>query len=268
MPTNPIRVLIVEDEAPARKALLELLSADDDVVVVGETWGARAVDAIRDAAPDLIFLDVRMPGMGGLEVLRRLDPAELPAIVFVTAHEEHAVEAFEVRALDYLLKPFTDQRFRESLERAKKQVQSRAGGHLSTETLDLLERRGSGGEPGDVEYSRPDRIILEDGGSTIVLPPGRVTWVEASGPYVVVHAEGREYLVRTSLTSLEQRLAPRGFVRVHRSALVNLDHVREVQAISHGDAVVVLRDGARVKVSRSRREALEGRLRDLYGSIR
>jgi two-component system LytT family response regulator len=106
--------------------------------------------------------------------------------------------------------------------------------------------------------------VLRDGGSTIVLPPAKVTWVEASGPYVVVHAEGREYLVRTSLTSLERRLAPRGFARVHRSAVVNLDHVREVQTISHGDAVAVLRDGARIKVSRSRREAFEERIRTLY----
>jgi two-component system LytT family response regulator len=261
-----IRVMIVEDEAPARATMRELLARDVEVQVVGESWGARSVEAIRTAAPDLIFLDVRMPRMDGFEVLRRLEPDALPVVVFVTAYEEHAVEAFDVRALDYVLKPFTDERFLAALARAKGRVRERDRGAMRREVRALIGRAAGPGESTSAELARtdparPDRIVLEDGGATIVLPRARVSWIEASGPYVIIHAEGREYLVRASLTSVEERLAGRGFVRVHRSAMVGLDHVREVRPISHGDAVIVLRDGAKVKLSRSRRAHFEEILR-------
>jgi two-component system LytT family response regulator len=261
VPTQAIRVMIVEDEAPARATMRELLRNDGDVVVVGETWGARAVEEIGTLRPDLIFLDVRMPRVDGFEVLRRLDPETLPAVVFVTAHEEHAVEAFEVRALDYVLKPFTDRRFLEALARAKARLRGRDDGALRAEILALVERALAAREPRAADLGRPDRMVLEDGAATLVLPTDRVSWIEASGPYVIVHAEGREYLVRSSLGALEERLAGRGFARVHRSAVVGLEHVREVRPTSHGDAVIVLRDGTRVKLSRARRESFEEVLR-------
>lgn len=261
MASEPIRVMIVEDEAPARATIRELLAQDPEVVLVGETWGSRSVDAIREALPDLVFLDVRMPGRDGFQVLQALEPDVAPLVIFVTAYEEHAVEAFEVRALDYLLKPFTDERFHESLARAKKRLRSTHGGPDAGKLTAMLSRllAGDGVGPADLEVS--DRIVLEDGGSTIVLPTTRISWIEASGAYVVVHAEGREYLVRSSLTDVEERLADRGFVRVHRSAVVGLEHVREVRPISHGDAVITLRDGTRVKLSRSRRDRFERALR-------
>lgn len=260
----PVRVMIVEDEAPARATLRTLMERDPEVEIVGESWGARSVEAIESTRPDLVFLDIRMPRMDGFEVLRRIDPEKLPAVVFVTAYEEHAVEAFEVRALDYVLKPFTDARLAEALQRAKERVRARGTGALRQELVALLDRVE--GEAGPMGLAgQAGRIVLDDGAGTVVLPPGRVSWVEASGPYVVVHAEGREYLVRTSLSAMEERLEGRGFARVHRSALVGLDHVREVRPTSHGDAVVVLRDGARVKLSRSRRARFEEILRSGAG---
>lgn len=262
MARAPIRVMIVEDEAPARATMRQLLERDPDVVLVGETWGSRAVNDIQSARPDLVFLDVRMPRIDGFTVLRRLDPEALPAVIFVTAWEEHAVEAFEVRALDYVLKPFEDKRFLKALARGKEQVRERGDGPLRARLLSLLE--GAWSDPPrapGAALERSDRIVLEDGGGTVVLPAGRVAWIEASGPYVLVHAEGREYLVRSSLNALEELLADRDFVRVHRSAVVNLDHVREVRPLDHGDAAIVLRDGTRVKLSRSRRERFEAALK-------
>lgn len=260
MAADPLRVMLVEDEAPARDTMRGLLARDPEVELVGETWGARSVEAIRTEAPELIFLDVRMPRMDGFEVLRRLDPDRLPVVVFVTAYEEHAVEAFEVRALDYVLKPFTDERFAEALARAKERVRGSGVESLRRELLALV-RRPDARQAGAADFTRPDRVVLDDGGATVVLPPSRITWVEASGPYVIVHAEGREYLVRASLTAIDERLTGHGFFRVHRSAVVGLDHVREVRPISHGDALVVLRDGTKVKLSRARRERFEEVLR-------
>lgn len=248
--------MIVEDEEPARGTMRALLAEDPDVELAGETWGERAVEDIRDTAPDLVFLDVRMPHLDGFGVLRRLQGSELPEVVFVTAYGEHALEAFEVRAIDYVLKPFTDERFRDALARAKERVRHRDDRELRARLVALLERDADR-RPAGVNLGHPDRIVLQDGATTVVLPPSRISWIEASGAYVVVHVEGREHLVRSSLAAMEERLEERGFVRVHRSAVVNLAHVREVRPISHGDAVIMLQDGGKVKLSRSRRERFE-----------
>jgi two-component system, LytTR family, response regulator len=256
-----IRVMIVEDEEPSRAMIRRLLEGDPELEVAGETWGRQAVADIEKAEPDLILLDVRMPRLDGFEVLRRLDMDPLPVVVFVTAHEEHALEAFEVRAIDYVLKPFSDTRFREAIARAKERV---GGGRERDveESIAALARRDPGRDAWTPGAAGPeDRIVLQDGGATVVLPPSGIAWIEASGPYVVIHAEGRELLVRASLGSMEERLAPRGFFRAHRSAVVNLDFIREIRPLSHGDAVVHLKDGSRVKLSRSRRARLDAMLR-------
>lgn len=253
---RPIRVMIVEDEEPARQTVRSLLEEDPEVVVVGETWGRASVAAIEEAEPDLVFLDVRMPHMDGFDVLRELELDPLPEVVFVTAHGEHAVDAFEVRAIDYVLKPFTDRRFREALTRAKERVRRKGRDELRDRLLSVIRRDRAAGDAG-FELGGPDRIVLRDGSSTVVLPPSRIEWIEASGPYVVIHAEGREYLVRTSLGSMEERLEARGFFRVHRSAVVSLEYVREVEPLSHGDGLITLRGGTKVKLSRSRREGFE-----------
>lgn len=261
MVSERIRVMIVEDEEPSRTMMRQLLADDPDLEVVGDTWGRRAVADLEEAEPDLILLDVRMPQVDGFEVLRRLDVDRPPVVVFVTAHEEHALEAFEVRAIDYVLKPFSDGRFREAIVRAKERVRARDGREIEA-SLASLARRDPDRSPWSAGSPGPsDRVVLQDGGATVVLLPSTIGWIEASGPYVVIHAEGREHLVRASLGSMEERLADRGFFRVHRSAVVNLDFVREVRPFSHGDAVVHLKDGSRVKVSRSRRAEFEAVLR-------
>lgn len=259
--SRPVRVMLVEDEARARETMRTLLAEDAEVEVVGETWGTRAVEAIASAKPDLVLLDVRMPGIDGFEVLRRLGTDDLPAVIFVTAYEEHAVEAFEVRALDYVLKPFTDVRFAEALARAKERLRDSGAAALRDELVMLLGRPAPWGEPATPDLSWADRVVIDDGSSTIVLPTPSIAWIEASGAYVIIHAERQEYLVRASLSSMEERLGGRAFARAHRSALVGLGHVREVRPMSHGDALVVLRDGTKVKLSRSRREAFLERLR-------
>jgi two-component system LytT family response regulator len=244
MTATDLRVLVVEDEAPARRTMRDLLATIDGVACVGEAWGSGALDEVRELCPDIVLLDVRMPGMSGFEILRKLGAElgdDMPVVVVVTAHEEHAVEAFEVRAIDYLLKPFTDARFREAVDRAVERTRTRfadLGAAVHT----------------PFRAGQPDRLVLEDAGTTLVFPTREVRWIEASGPYVVIHTD-REHLVRRSLTSLEDELAARGFVRVHRSALLNLEAVRAVRPLSHGDAVAVLDDGTQVRVSRSRREA-------------
>lgn len=256
MSTDPLRVLIAEDEAPARRTLRELLARVEGVVCVGEGWGRGALDEIRELRPDIVLLDVRMPGMDGFEVVGTLQDdlgEEVPEIVVVTAHEEHAVEAFEVRAVDYLLKPFTDERFFEALERAMETVRLRRTGRIHSERPVHREREPS---------ARARRLLLEDSGTTFVVSTDEIRWIEASGPYVIVHAE-EDHMIRRSLASFEDELSGAGFARVHRSAVINLAFVRSIRPLSHGDAVAVLDDGTNVRVSRSRREAFEALLGDL-----
>lgn len=262
--SSTFRVLVAEDEAPARATVRELVEADPELEWVGETWGERTTEEVRRLKPDLVLLDVQMPGMTGFDVLDALGPEEVPEVIFVTAYDEYAVDAFEVRALDYLLKPFTDDRFREAISRAKERLRLSAGDPVHPPaTPSLRGPRSSDAERAGVDAVLRDRIILREGGRSLVLPREQILWVEASGQYVVVHmASGEHHLVRGALKELEARLRPWGFFRVHRSAVVNLDSVREIRPRSHGDAVVLLHEGTRIKVSRSRRDEFEALLVD------
>ena len=252
-----LHVLIVEDEEPARRTLRDLVARRTDVRCVGEAWGRGALDEIRALQPDIVLTDVRMPGMSGLEVLRALQRElgdDMPVVVVTTAYEDHALEAFDVRAVDYVLKPFTDERFDRALDRAVRTVRLLRGG------LGPPSAGGSRVDPGARSTRSTDsRLVLRDGGNTVVVPLQEVRWIEASGPYVTVHAAD-EHVVRRSIGSLEEELRDAGFARVHRSALVRLGAVRAVRSLGHGDAVAVLDDGSTVRVSRSRREAFEARL--------
>ena len=251
--SNVLRVLVLEDEEPARRAIRGLLAERSNVEWVGEAWGPGALDEVRELVPDVVFTDIRMPGMSGFEILRALEydlGEDVPVVVVMTAFEEHALEAFEVRAVDYLLKPFSDARFFESLDRAVEAVWLRRGTSPVDSSRPLVR---SLVPPSD------RRLVIEDAGTTLVLPLSEVTWIEASGPYVVIHA-GQDHMVRRSLTSMSKDLGQSGFVRVHRSALVNLGAVRTLRPLSHGDAVTILTDGTSVRVSRSRRDAFEAAL--------
>lgn len=208
--SSGLRVLVAEDEAPARAAVRELVEADPELEWVGETWGESATEEIRRLQPDLVLLDVQMPGMTGLDVLEALEPEEMPAVIFVTAYDKYAVDAFEVRALDYLLKPFTDERFREAIRRAKERL-STADRVQPPAPVSLRGSRPSDPEGAAVDAILRDRIVIQEGGRSLVLPREQILWIEASGQYVVVHmASGAHHLVRVALKELEERLRPWG----------------------------------------------------------
>lgn len=267
MTASTLRVLVVDDEPLARERIVGLLDEQEDVEVIAECAnGRQAIDAIRAHAPDVVFLDVQMPGLTGLDVAQALDPAEMPAIVFVTAYDEHAVRAFELHALDYLLKPFADRRFDEALRRARARVESR---RLLEEFSDRVSALLTGRAPvagpatrADRDGTHPadlERLVVRDGERSILLPVEEIDWIEAANYYVVVHAATRTYVIRDTLAALERELDPR-FVRVHRSTIVNLDRVVEFQRLFHGDFAVLLADGTDLKLSRTYRGAVEARL--------
>jgi two-component system LytT family response regulator len=250
------RALIVDDEPLARDTLRALLRRDGSVVVAGECGsGEAAVEAIRRERPDIVFLDVQMPDLDGFAVLERVAGDHLPVVVFVTAYDRYAVRAFDVHAVDYLLKPFDDERFFRALRRAKRSLGGEGLPGRGRALLQLLEER-SGTPP--VAGRRPlRRLVVRSGSGLVFLRPEDVDWIEAADYYVQLHVGARVHLLREPLHSLEARLDPAEFVRVHRSAIVNLDRVREVRAEPGGRSVVVLADGTHLKLSRRRRPCLE-----------
>jgi two-component system LytT family response regulator len=246
-----LRVLVVDDEPLARSGVAELAARDPELVVVGECGdGAGALEAIRAHHPDLVLLDVQLPELDGFELLRRLGPEERPAVVFITAYDHFAVRAFEVHAVDYLVKPFDDARFADAITRAKAAIRSRRVGSADERLSGLLERL-AGGTPAEEWLSR---IAVRTGGRVVPVRVEEIDWIEAADYCVKLHVQDRVHVIRESLNALESRLDPRRFFRIHRSAIVNLDRVLELSD------VVVLRSGARLKLSRSRRSALESRL--------
>jgi two-component system LytT family response regulator len=247
-----LRVLIVDDERPARQKLRRLLADDAGVETVFEAPdGLRAVELIRSESPDIVLLDVEMPGVDGFGVVEALDPAERPHIVFVTAYDQYALRAFDAHAVDYVLKPFDAERLTCALGRAKAAVVGRQ---------DREERRRLERVLADVRRERPqrlERLLVEQDGRAMLLPVAQVERIEAAKNYVTVHAGGNRYRLRTTLDRLEERLDPRAFVRVHRSTIVRVDRVAELQPLSHGDYVVILQGGAKVRLSRRYRDRLE-----------
>ena len=252
---NKIRVAIVDDEELARERMRALLSEHSDIEVIAECAdGAEALRVIDDQNPDLVFLDVQMPDVSGFEVVEALERGDAesprngarpPAIVFVTAHDDHALKAFEIHALDFLLKPFDEARFEKTLSRARRHVrQSRDT--VDARLLALLEdlrseRRGN---------RHSDRLIVKSGGRVFFLRTEEIDWVEAAGNYVRLHARSESHLLRESMKNMETRLDPNTFVRIHRSAIVNIDRVKELEPWFHGEYIVIMRDGTRLTASR------------------
>jgi two-component system LytT family response regulator len=252
---NKIRTFIVDDEPPARRRLLELLEREPDIEVTGAFGdGSEAKAALSREKPDLLFLDVQMPGLDGFELLERIEPEPKPILVFVTAYDSYALKAFEVKALDYLLKPFSDERFDAALSRARERVRSQRREALGESVLALV---------GDPRAARTyvSRLVVRNRGQVLFLDVSDVEWIEAAGVYATIHEGGREHLVRESLAAIEARLDPARFARIHRSAIVALDRVSELRLDERGGCRVVLRDGTLLPLSRRQRDALEERLR-------
>ncbi|KPJ96593.1 MAG: hypothetical protein AMS18_00630 [Gemmatimonas sp. SG8_17] len=261
--TARIRVLVVDDEPLARSGLTELCRQRPDLEVVGECADGRAaVEAVKQLEPDLLLLDVQMPEMDGFEVLRAVGADNMPHVIFITAYDEFAVRAFEVNALDYILKPFDDERFWEAIERAKRAIRDWNLGELSRRLLRLLDDTADRDAGGITPRSGPadlflTRIAIKDAGRVFFVRVDEIVWIEAANYYVKLHIAGKIHLLRESMTALEHRLDPARFFRVSRSAIVNLDRVRELQPFSRGSQIVILDSGARVKLSHNRRERLE-----------
>ena len=250
MEDKKVRTLIIDDERLARKRIRSLLADDSDVEVVGECAdGAEAVAAIEREKPDLLFLDVQMPELDGFAVLETIPPDRLPAVVFVTAYDRYALRAFEVHALDYLLKPFDEERFGDALARAKEQLKSDAAGEIEERLLALLEHLRTG--PNHV-----DRLLVKASGRVLFLKTDEIDWIEASGNYVRLHVGRESYLFRETMNAMEARLDPGKFLRIHRSTLVNIDRIKEMQPWFHGGLVVIHKNGTRVTASRTYKDRL------------
>ncbi|HEV3470417.1 MAG TPA: LytTR family DNA-binding domain-containing protein [Pyrinomonadaceae bacterium] len=259
-----IRALVVDDEPLARKNLRVLLEADPEVELVGEAGGgAEAVRLIRERAPDLVFLDIQMPELNGFDVIERVGAERMPVIVFVTAFDRFALRAFEVHALDYLLKPFDDARFEKALRQAKLQVEQRSVKELGERLVRLLAERegGAAPQPAPAQPQYLTRLLIKSAGRVFFLKADEIDWIGAEDYYVKLHVGRRSHLLRETMNELEARLDPQKFLRIHRSSIVNVERIKELHQLFNGDYSVVLQDGTELKLSRSRREHLQSLLR-------
>jgi two-component system LytT family response regulator len=250
-----IRTLVVDDEPLGRERIAALLSEERDVEVVAECGdGPSALDAIRRESPQLVFLDVQMPERDGFFVMESLGHGRLPLVVFVTAYDNYALRAFEVRALDYLLKPFDRDRFKRAMERVRAELASHESDQLAQRVLALA---------GEYKAERPqptDRLIIKSGGRVFLLRAREIDWIEAAGNYLKVHVGSEAHMIRQTMASIEEQLDPAQFFRIHRSQIVNLDRIKEMQPLFNGEYEVVLRTGARLTLSRNYREKLQTKL--------
>ena len=255
---KPITTLIVDDEPLARRGIRQLLESDAQFEVVGECRnGKEAVRAVRTLKPGLVFLDIQMPGLSGFDVVRAIGPEEMPSVVFVTAFDEFAVRAFETHALDYLVKPVSQERFRAALEHVVARRRDREAVALAERLEQLLaEQATRGTQPAAV-----GSITVPTASGYIVVDIADIEWIEADDYYAAIHAHGKRLLIRESLASLEERLDKTRFLRVHRSAIVALGRIQELRATQVDGTVVILRDGTRVPVSRRRKEEVAAVLR-------
>ena len=262
-----LRVIVVDDEAIARRRLARLLATERDVQVVAQCPGGRtAIERIREEAPDVVFLDVQMPDLNAFEVIEAIGVENMPAIVFVTAYDDYAVRAFEVHAVDYLLKPYDEARFRSALARVRARLRATASeapvvdervrtllGALITDAARDATRIGSA--TADVEPDAPfEHVAVRVGGSTRLIRAADVDWIETAGNYLRLHVGKASYLLRQTAERIEELLGPRRFVRIHRRYIVNVARIAEVQPWFGGDAIVVLHDGTKVRLSRSYRD--------------
>ena len=240
-----LTTLIVDDEPLARDGLRVLLSRDSEVTVIREARdGREAVEAIREFTPDLVFLDVQMPEMDGFEVVRKIGAEAMPQVVFVTAHDQYAIQAFEINALDYLLKPVLEERFVKALVRAKSRIRSNVAADSNRQIIGLLETIAS-------PRSYVKRLAVRSGGKTVFVDAEDVDWIEAMENYVELHVGRVSHLLHVTMNTLEKSLDPEIFLRIHRSIIVNLVRIKNLQSGAHGEYVITLRDGARLQSGRT-----------------
>lgn len=246
----PFTTLIVDDEPLAREGLRMWLAADEEISAIHEAHdGQRAVEAVRKLRPDLVFLDVQMPEMDGFSVVREIGD-QMPAVVFVTAHDQHAIQAFEINALDYLLKPVTKDRFDQALDRAKARLRMRPGEEVNRQIIGLLESVVS-------PRQHVKRLAIRSGGKTVFVDVKEVDWIEAAENYVQLHCGKAGHLLHVPMNTLEKSLDPETFLRIHRSLIVNLTRVKELQPGVHGEYVITLENGIRLRSGRTYHEKLK-----------
>ena len=249
---RPIRALVVDDEPLAREMIREMLADDSDVEIVAECANGReAVEAINSLTPDLVFLDIQMPEVGGFEVLESFEREATPYVIFVTAYDQYAVRAFEVHAFDYLLKPFDRERFDAAWQRVKTQIKLDQGGERERHILALLEELKTG--PRHLE-----RLVIKNGGRVFFLNVDDVHCIESEGNYVRVYDDQKAYMLRETISSLEEQLDPRQFRRIHRSAIVKIDKIKEMQPWFHGEYRVIMENGKQLTLSRNYRANFQG----------
>jgi len=250
-----IRAIVVDDEALGRRGVVSRLDAHDGIEVVAQCANGRsAVDAIREHRPDLLFLDVQMPGLDGFDVLGSLGEDERPYVIFVTAHDAHAIRAFDVHALDYLLKPIDDARFDEALRRARESIErdrdGEVGRRVAAAVGEMLDARSPDKGP-------RDRFVVRSRGKIVFVRYDDVDWIEAQGDYVRLHCGKASWLLRETMRSVERTLGSDRFLRIHRSTIVNVDRIRELRSFDNGDYAVLLHDGTELRLSRSYRDAVD-----------
>jgi two-component system LytT family response regulator len=248
-----IRVLVADDQPMARERLVSLLAAEPGVELAGTAAsGPETIDCIRQGSPDLVFLDLQMPGMDGFKVIEAIGVERMPPTVFVTAYDEYAVRAFEVHALDYLLKPFGRQRFQSALARARRHLERERQGEMAGRLADLLSGRSA--------ESTGERLLVKSGGRVSFVDVDSIDWIEAEGNYVRLYAGDQVHLMRETMTALTERIGPKRFFRIHRSRIVNIKRVKELLIAGGGDYQVVLWDGTKLGLSRLYRDALQEQL--------
>lgn len=249
-----IRAVIVDDEPLAREGVRLHLQSQSDIEVVAEAGsGEEAVSLIESLRPDLLFLDVQMPGLDGFAVLDAIGPVHMPVTVFATAYDQFALRAFDAHAVDYLLKPYDEDRFARAVDRARMQIAARRNARMDDRLGSLLEELRS-------RSRYIERLVVRSGGRILILRVEEVEYIEAASNYVRIHSGGREYLLRETMTALEAKLDPSDFVRIHRSTIVRIDRIRELEPLFQGDYVVILENGTRLTSSRGYRDRLQGLL--------
>jgi two-component system LytT family response regulator len=254
-----MRVVIVDDEELARRGIRTRLQRSRDIEIVAECRNGReAIEAIRRTSPDLVFLDVQMPGKTGFDVIEAIGCETFPRVIFVTAHDRYAIRAFEVSALDYLLKPIDDERFDIALRRARESLARRYDSDLGRRLAAVVGEMAAGGNHQSAA-TRSNRMVVRSGGRVLFVKISEVDWVEATGDYVTLHVGKKSLLLRETITEMEKKLAPNGFTRIHRSTIVNLERIAEMRTLDNGEYRVLLRDATELKLSRNYRHEL-GRL--------